>query len=301
MKLTDDNKSLLNTNSIIKVRCDYCGEEKEVIMKNYKKSLANINKYACKNCVGYKCNEITLNKRREDYMQRLLERCNDAGYSLLSNKNDIQNNRSYINYHCPIHGTHTMRIGNFLSGKGCPECSKDAASKRYRNSTETIIARINDNGGVLLNSEDYINNRTKNLRIICPSCGNEFLTSYVLFVQHNGQLCSKCSSSMSVGEARVRRFLESKSIYYLQQYWFPDCRDIKPLPFDFYIPDYNVIIEFDGQQHFKETDYFSYGLAKTQLHDQIKNNYCEANNISLIRIPYTKLNQLDKILNKVFT
>lgn len=301
MRLEDKNKALFNTNSIVKVKCDYCGEEKEVVLKNYKKSLVGIGKYACKNCVGYKCSEITLNKRREIYMQKLLERCSDTGYSLLSNKDDIQNNRSYIKYSCPIHGEQTMRIGNFLSGKRCPKCSKDNASKRYRNSTEAITTRINSNGGVILNSKDYINNKTKNLRIICPSCGNEFLTSYVLFIQHNGQLCPECSNSISVGEARIRKFLESKSIYYIQQYWFSDCRDIRPLPFDFYIPNYNIVIEFDGRQHFRETNYFSYGLEKTQLHDQIKNDYCKTNNITLIRIPYTKLNQIDKILNKVFT
>lgn len=92
------------------------------------------------------------------------------------------------------------------------------------------------------------------------------------------------------------------------QKWFPDCRDINPLPFDFYLPNKNILIEFDGEQHFKEKHFFSRsGTLGTQFdsltsyiqyHDTIKTKYCKIHNIPLIRIPYTEINNIDKILEE---
>lgn len=61
-----------------------------------------------------------------------------------------------------------------------------------------------------------------------------------------------------------------------------------PLPFDFYLPELNICIEYDGEQHFKENRHFGGKeyLEKTKYHDQIKNEYCKNNNIKLIRIKY---------------
>lgn len=99
----------------------------------------------------------------------------------------------------------------------------------------------------------------------------------------------------SSGEKIIREFLETHNITYQQEKRFSDCRDNKPLPFDFYLPDRNTCIEFDGQQHY-EPIYNENRLAICQKHDQIKNNYCEQNNITLIRIPYYEGNNINEIL-----
>jgi hypothetical protein len=74
----------------------------------------------------------------------------------------------------------------------------------------------------------------------------------------------------------------------------------KPLPFDFYLPDYNMIIEFDGEQHYKQSHFTHSNLSYTQAHDIIKNDYCKNKNIKLIRIPYWELNNIETILNNEF-
>ena len=102
----------------------------------------------------------------------------------------------------------------------------------------------------------------------------------------------------SLGEKRIRIYLENNSILFEKQKWFPDCRDRNPLPFDFYLQKYNLLIEYDGRQHFEETDYFTYPLEITQHHDQIKNNYCLTNGIHLIRIPYWNYNKIEEILEQ---
>ena len=92
----------------------------------------------------------------------------------------------------------------------------------------------------------------------------------------------------------------NNNIEYIQQYRFEDCRNKKPLPFDFYLPEYNMCIEYDGEQHFSENRAFG-GTDRfwtTVIHDAIKNQYCEDNNINILRIPYWELKNIEEILKK---
>lgn len=232
---------------------------------------------------------------------KLLDVCNDAGYTLLSPMEDIEEYKSYIRYICPKHGENKIRVGNLLSGKRCMKCCHEKSSERNRFDCNHVEKMVSDCGGTLLNKEDYINNSTRNLRITCPRCGKEFVTSLVLFTQHGGQLCNDCYRKESVGELRIRQYLEDNSISYEREKWFPDCRDHHPLPFDFYLNDSNTIIEFDGKQHFYNAGKFfhsSYSLDICKKHDEIKTKYCEDNGINLIRIPYWDIDNIGKILNE---
>ena len=113
-------------------------------------------------------------------------------------------------------------------------------------------------------------------------------------------MCDDCYRKESIGERRIRQYLERHCIPYIPEAWFHDCRDIKPLPFDFYLNENNTIIEFDGKQHFYDGKKFfhnTYDYEITKRHDKIKNKYCEDNSINLIRIPYWKLNEIDIILD----
>ena len=101
-----------------------------------------------------------------------------------------------------------------------------------------------------------------------------------------GSSCPKCIQSQ--GEKKIEDWLKSHNIDYRIEEKFPECKDIKPLPFDFYLPTKNRCIEYDGIQHFEPVNYFGgqKNFEYTQRHDRIKNEYCEKNNIPLLRIPY---------------
>lgn len=79
---------------------------------------------------------------------------------------------------------------------------------------------------------------------------------------------------------------------------FKDCLNPKTeryLRFDFYLPDYNCCIEYDGEQHFKEyANWNSSSLKERQYRDNLKNLYCCNNNIKIIRIPYYDFNKINK-------
>ena len=105
------------------------------------------------------------------------------------------------------------------------------------------------------------------------------------------------------GETKVANVLDVFSVEYERQYVFEDCRDKLPLPFDFYIEKYCLIIEYDGQQHFKPVDFAGKGeewsiqnMRETQRRDAIKNQYCEDNNINILRIPYWEFDDIEKLI-----
>lgn len=104
----------------------------------------------------------------------------------------------------------------------------------------------------------------------------------------------------SYGERKIKEFLDEKNINYEREKKFETCvnKEKNKLPFDFYLIDKNVCIEYDGQHHFKSVS--KYGgenfLKKVQYHDFIKTNWCKQNNIKLIRIPYNKKSKIFDIL-----
>ena len=174
----------------------------------------------------------------------------------------------------------------FLTSTGlCSSCGYKHVGEMLRLTPDEVERTINAvNNNTLLNKEEYINAKEANLRIRC-SCGEEFTTSLVNYKYSKVNRCKSCSKRESSGELAIRRVLEKYNISYTPEYKFQDCRDILPLPFDFYIHDNGSCIEFDGQQHFLPI-YGEDSLLKTQKHDAIKTQYCLNNNISLLRIPY---------------
>ena len=70
--------------------------------------------------------------------------------------------------------------------------------------------------------------------------------------------------------------------------------------FDFHLPEKNLLIEFDGKQHFNSIKYFGgeEGFKKTKANDEIKNCFAKENNINLLRIRYDEINHIEEILNK---
>ena len=109
-------------------------------------------------------------------------------------------------------------------------------------------------------------------------------------------------TTKSFGENKIAAILDAENIKYIREYT-PETLSFKGR-FDFYLPDYNIMIEYDGIQHFIQGNgKFDNAekFALTQKHDAIKTQWCKDNNISLIRIPYTKYETLcieDLILDK---
>ena len=96
----------------------------------------------------------------------------------------------------------------------------------------------------------------------------------------------------SFGEAKIEEILKNNNIFFEKEKKFKDFKSEKNyyFRFDFYINNY-YLIEFDGIQHFEE-GHWGETLETIQKRDEIKNQYCRINNIPLIRIPYTIVNDI---------
>lgn len=108
--------------------------------------------------------------------------------------------------------------------------------------------------------------------------------------------------NQSKGERLTRMILKNLKINFIEQYRSSDLRGkSKPLSFDFFLPEKDIVIECQGQQHYKSVDMFGgeERLKLQQEYDELKRDYCKKNNIKLIEIPYwdyDKINE-DYLLN----
>lgn len=112
--------------------------------------------------------------------------------------------------------------------------------------------------------------------------------------------------TMSKGEKDISLFLQNNKINFVSQYKFPDCffkSENSPLRFDFYLPDYNICIEYNGKQHYEAINWFggSENFKEQKERDKIKKEYCKKNDIKLIEIAYNdNLDaEMDNILKAV--
>lgn len=121
----------------------------------------------------------------------------------------------------------------------------------------------------------------------CLLCGEEFECPSNLLIKGDATSCG-CDRVISKGEERIADILKENKITYIRQKRFEECKDIEQLPYDFYIESLNLLIEYDGEQHFHPIKFFG-GEEKFSLlkkHDTIKNNFAKENNILLLRIPF---------------
>lgn len=136
----------------------------------------------------------------------------------------------------------------------------------------------------------YINTYTK-IPIRCKKCGHEWgMNPSKIWI---GRGCPKCH--ITSGEYYISYWLDNYSVNYTLEKTFDDLIGLggKKLRFDFYLPDYNILIEFDGHQHHTFPNAYHKSIEnfnKLQEHDRRKNDYCDLNNIYLIRINETKSN-----------
>ena len=203
----------------------------------------------------------------------------------------------YINTHtsglitCPIHGDFKQTPHSHLKGYGCPYCSGCHPSN-----TKEFILKANSIHDCFYTYDhfSYINNNTKGL-ITCPIHGDFLQTPHCHLA---GQGCPECRRSK--GAIKVLIFLKKHNINFEKEKKFIGCISKKenPLRFDFYLPKFNICIEYDGEQHFKSSKFFGGNkkLKNIQENDQIKNQYCIDNNIKLIRIKYNQ--KVENVLNE---
>ena len=201
---------------------------------------------------------------------------NKYDYSLV----EYKNTDTKVKIICPTHGKFEQKPDHHLSGHGCPYCRGKLTQNMFIDKSNVIHDNKYDYSNVT-----YINSIT-NVIIICPKHGDFFQTPEKHLM---GRGCRTCNDSK--GELEIRKILKKNKIYFIKQHKFINCKDKLCLPFDFYLPVYNLCIEYDGEQHFKPLKFFGGedGLLDNIKKDSIKDSFCKDTNIKLFRIRYDEV------------
>lgn len=234
--------------------------------------------------------KVTLERVVEDFCK---VHNNFYDYSLAK----YENYKSKIEIICPKHGVFKQRLYNHLHGQGCPFCGSEKANKKRKLGLKIFIKKSKyvHNNLYDYSLVEYKNARTK-VKIICPKHG-----VYEKTPDNHIRLTSGCPNCRySIGELQVQKFLIDNNISYIREYVFKDCKNINYLRFDFYLPEYNTCIEYDGKQHYKPIEKWGGmdNLIKIKKNDKIKNDFCSEKGIKLVRLNY-KMKNITPIMEKI--
>ena len=135
----------------------------------------------------------------------------------------------------------------------------------------------------------------KKFKFICPDCG--YVWPVLLNNVSNGQWCPQCASSK--GEKRITKWLRLNNIDFIPQKTYSNLFGLGwgNLSYDFYLPDYNLLIEYQGRYHDGSVSHQTEeDFDKQQEHDRRKREYAKDNNIELLEIWYWDFDNIEEIL-----
>ena len=181
----------------------------------------------------------------------------------------------------------------FLScGTRCPTCARNLNRLNQTYTTKHFEETINTkypNEYMILGK--YTHSKSPILVRHIP-CGMKWKIKPSHLVSHN--MCPRCKSSK--GETFIREWLKNKEITFSEQHSFPNLKRKKCLTYDFYIPELNILIEYQGIQHYKAVKHFGgeERFKQQKENDEMKQKYAKENRITLVEVPYF-LNTKEKI------
>lgn len=286
-----------------KINEKYPNEELEVLQYTGAKEEGII---LCKKCGSiYKLKNASnfLDKNKKKICSKCIPRDDtiEIGYkikSLLNKTHNLKLLNTYtkitddLEFMClKCNGVFKRKPQIFLKSQKCPICETFSIMKTEECFKKELIQKLNGEYELL---GEYKGTNTKTL-FRHNDCGFIFENTPHNILQKTP--CPKCKRFNSKGEIKIKKFLDNNNIYYEQQKHF---KELNQLSFDFYIPNKNVLIEYQGEQHFHSIKFFG-GEAKylKQIeNDSIKKEFCKNNNFILLEIEYFNYNNIEDILNK---
>lgn len=148
-------------------------------------------------------------------------------------------------------------------------------------------------GSLIVIKENYSDKGKTYWDCICD-CGNSYLALGGSLTCGN---VKSCGCMTSFGETSITNILEKNNIKFIREKTFPHCVYKTKLKFDFFLPDYGLVIEYDGEQHYRESGWHQkVPLSVVKDRDKTKDEFCLDSDIILIRIPYTETDRIKEIL-----
>ena len=305
-EVTIDGKNKKGNNNYIRVKCPYCGQEYDI-----SKSSFNKKPYCPKCCKNYE-NSFAYHVQVE--LGESLNKYWDWGKNEVNPYCIYKGSRRKIWIKCDkkdYHGSYEIICYSFLHGGRCNYCNRNSGKVHPKDSFgQWLIDTYGDDAierywspKNTLDPFKISKGSDKKVWIKCRI--NYEHDDYLIRCRHfiHNRRCPKCNQSK--GETLIFEVLTKDlnlkyNIDFICQKKFNNLIGVNGglLSYDFYLPKYNLLIEFQGEQH----EHFCKGVHKThnkfenQLeHDRRKFNYAIKNNIDIIYVYYWEDNLKEKI------
>lgn len=251
-----------------------------------------------KHCIGQGCPMCGIMKKSKSQAmsdEEYIKRCNviHNGKYIYDKTHTNGNLHNKVIITCPTHGDFEQIAQEHLKRHGCTMC----AIENSRLKTEEFIERSNviHNNFYLYDKTD-VNGIKNEVIITCPIHG-DFKQTPEAHLKGSG--CPICKQSHLENEIRV--FLIDNNIDFEQQKTFEWLRNINPLFLDFYLPQYNIAIECQGEQHFKPINYFGgrENFEIVEYRDDLKNKLCKEHNVKILYYTHCDCPYRYKLINSL--
>lgn len=281
-----------NKNTQMDYNCEFCGKMFKVIKSKYDKAMSGNKHLYC----STQCAKDVQKPKWNDILMLFEER----GYILLSN--EYINTKEKLEYICLKHeeyGSQYITYNNLKCGFGCKYCGIEKTANSKRLSFDKVREAFKKHDMILLDQE--YKNANIPLMYICKH-HQEIGVQYMALSNAYKQHCPYCN--IVKGENSIASYLIKNNIQYTIHKTYDDLLGIKggKLSYDFYLPFFNMLIEYQGEQHERPVEIFGgeEQFKTQQEHDNRKREYAKKNNIELLEIWYYDFKNIEKILSNRF-
>ena len=164
------------------------------------------------------------------------------------------------------------------------KAKEEVRKQRMKSELDELLANYADDYDIV-----SVDDNLRDLILRHKACGHEFATNKDRMKKGYGcKICSKRGVSKAAQE--IENYLLRNGIQFEREKRFEECRRKNPLPFDFFIPSSNLLIEYNGEQHYRATELFG-GEKKLELYrerDRIKRQFAKSHGYRLLIIPWYK-------------
>ena len=255
--------------------------------------------HGCPKCADEKTGE-RCRMTYEEFLKRATQVHGDTyDYSLITKENFVDSHTD-VKIICQNHGFFKQTPHEHLSGRGCYWCGKKSMAQKQSLTRDEVVMRCNE---IFNNKYDYslftkYHSKKDIIQVICPKHGAWSISvSNHLYMQSG---CPHCKRSL--GEEHIAQFLDRFNIKYQEQYRIKNesllCINMYMMV-DFFLPQYDIVIEYNGIQHYKESPLFDgRTFEQQQERDNAVRMYCKEHGIKLVEIPYTDFDNIESILTE---
>lgn len=276
--LLSKKEEIKNIDQYLKFRCGECGKEYSTTWHIFLRNDDHI----CNFCFKRKRARGEINTNHKDTNKFHIE-AQKRGLIILDDCN--------IKYHSRILVQDTNGYRSLMAPNSIMRGSYfERFSVRNPYTIDNIrIFAFNKGWDCIVYNQEYKGDKIP-LKFMC-ACGNDFYVDINHFVDGKYQ-CNECRFRQSAIAAKVELWLNQNHIVYSKEKKFDDCKNKKPLPFDFYLDDFNACIEVDGVGHYRPVAFGGRKEEAQDIYEQrvqndlIKTEYCKNNNIPLLRLPF---------------